>query len=106
MLSQTFDEFEKAFKSLKGNKAACFDDLSSNSYTDAYDSLKNILFSVFKVSIQQVIFSNSLKITKVTLIFKSSNKDNLSNYCPISIFPVFSKVLEIIMYNRAYNNLD
>ena len=69
-----FDEFEKAFKSLKGNKAACFDDLSSNSYTDAYDSLKNILFSVFKVSIQQGIFSNSLKITKVTLISKSSNK--------------------------------
>ena len=35
-----FDEFEEAFKSLKRNKAAGFDDLSSNIIFDAYDSLK------------------------------------------------------------------
>ena len=34
-----FDEFEEAFKSLKQNKAAGFDDLSSNITIDAYDSL-------------------------------------------------------------------
>ena len=37
-----FDEFGEAFKSLKRNKAAGFDDLSSNIIIDAYDSLKNI----------------------------------------------------------------
>ena len=47
-----FDEFEEAFKSLKRNKAAGFDDLSSNIIIDAYDSLKNILFHIFKVSIK------------------------------------------------------
>ena len=50
-----FDEFEEAFKSLKRNKAAGFDDLSSNIIIDAYDSLKNILFHIFKVSIKQGI---------------------------------------------------
>ena len=100
-----FDEFEEAFKSLKRNKAAGFDDLSSN-IIDAYDNLKNILFHVFKVSIEQGIFSDSLKIAKVTPIFKSGDKDNVSNYRPISILPVFSKVLERIMYNRVYNHLD
>ena len=49
-----FDEFEEAFKSLKQNKAAGFDDLSSN--------IKNILFHVFKVLMQQGIFPDSLKI--------------------------------------------
>ena len=39
-------------------------------------------------------------------MFKSGAKDNVSNYRPISILPVFSKVLERIMYNRVYNNLD
>ena len=101
-----FDEFEEAFKSLKRNKAAGFDDLSSNIIIDAYDSLKNILFHVFKVSIKQGIFPDSLKIAKVTPIFKSGAKDNVSNYRPISILPVFSKVLERIMYNRVYNHLD
>ena len=57
-----FDEFEEAFKSLKRNKAAGFDGLSSNIITNAYDSLKNTLFHVFKVSIQQGIFPGSLKI--------------------------------------------
>ena len=51
------DESEEAFKSLKQNKPAGFDDLSSNIIIDTCDSLKNILFRVFKVSIKQGIFS-------------------------------------------------
>ena len=47
-----FDEFEEALKSLKRNKAAGFDDLRSNIIIDAYDSLKNILFHIYKVSIK------------------------------------------------------
>ena len=68
--------------------------------------MKNILFHVFKVSIQQGKFPDSLKIAKVTPIFKSGDKDNVSNYRPISILPVFSKALERIMHNKVYNNLD
>ena len=93
-------------KSLKRNKAAGFDDLRSNIITDTYNSLKNILFHVFKLSIKQGIFPDSLKIAKVIPTFKPGAKDNVSNYRPISILPVFSKVLERIMYNRVYNNLD
>ena len=51
-----FDEFEEAFKSLKRHKAAGFDDFSSNIIIDAYDSFRNILLHVFKVSIQQELF--------------------------------------------------
>ena len=98
-----FDEFEEVFEGLKRNKHAGFDVLSCKFIFDAYD---NILFHVAKISIQQGIFPDSLKIAKVTLILKSSDKDNISNYLPISILPVFSKVLESIMYNRVYNHLD
>ena len=106
MQFEELNEFEEAFKSLKRNKPAGFDDLSTNSIIDAYDILENILFHVFKVSIQQGIFSDSLKIAKVILIFKSGDKDNISSYRPMSILPVFSKVLERIMYNRVYSHLD
>ena len=37
-------------------------------------------------------------------MFKSG--DNVSNYRPLSILPLFSKVSERIMYNRFYNHLD
>ena len=68
--------------------------------------MKNILFHVFKVSIQQGILPDRLKIAKVTPIFKSGDRDNVSNYCPIPILAVFSKVLERIMFNRVCNHLD
>ena len=86
-----FDEFKEAFKSLKRNKATGFYDLSSNIIIDAYDILKNILSHVFTVSIEQVIFPGSLKIPKVTLIFKSGDKDNVSNYHPYTSFLYFQK---------------
>ena len=74
--------------------------------TVSYD---NILFHVFKVSIQQGIFSDSLKVAKVIPIIKSGDKGNVSNYHPISILAIFSKVSERITYNRVnrvYNHLD
>ena len=43
-----------------------------------------------------------LKIAKVIPAFKKGDKENVENYRPISILPVFSKVLERIMYNRLY----
>ena len=95
-----FDEFEEAFKSLKQNKAAGFDDLSSNNIIDVYANLKDILFRVFKVSIQQGIFPDSRKIAKVTPIFKSGDKDNISNYRPISIFPVLGS--KGLLYEKQF----
>ena len=38
-----------------------------------------MLFHVFKVSIQQGIFPDSLKIAKVTWTFKSGDKVNMNN---------------------------
>ena len=85
-----FDEFEEAFKSLKRNKAAGFDDLSSNIIIDAYDSLKNILFHIFKVSIKKRIFPDRLKIAKV--IWCQRQRKQLSSHIyPSCIFESFRK---------------
>ena len=45
----SFQEFEKAFKTLKRNKVIGCDDLNGNIIIDVYDSLKAILFKIFKV---------------------------------------------------------
>ena len=52
-----------------------------------------------------------MKVAKVILIYKGGKKTIINNYHPISILPVFSKVLERLMYNRLtmfinkHNNL-
>ena len=47
-------------------------------------------------------FPEKLKIAKVIPVFKKGEKENVENYRPIFIRPVFSKVLERIMYNLLY----
>lgn len=74
-------KLSKVFKSLKRNKAEGFDDLSNNIIIiiDAYD--KN----------QKGTFPDSLKIVKVTPIFKSCDKDIVSNYRPSYISKALRK---------------
>ena len=99
--SLTFKEFETAFKTLKRNKAAGYDDISSNIVIDAYDEIKQILFEICKKFIEKGEFPDLLKIAKVTPIFKSGDHTVVSNYRPISVLPVFSKILERIIYNKV-----
>ena len=89
----TTEEFETAFKSLKRNKAADIDTINSNIVLDTYDEVKDILFLIFKISLQVGIFPNKLKIAKATPLLKSGDAENVTNYRPISVLPVFSKIL-------------
>ena len=58
--------------------------------------------NTFKASLEEAVFPEKLKVPKVISIFKKSEIEKVENYRPISILPVFSKVLERIMYNRLY----
>ena len=63
------------------------------------------LHSNSKASIQQEIFPDSLKTAEVTRVFKSGDKDNVSNYRPIAILAVLSNVFKKICVT-VYNYLD
>lgn len=99
----SFDEFEKAFQSLKRNKAAGYDDIDGNIVIDSFEYIKNPLFKVFHKSFQEGVFPEKLKIAKVTPIFKSGLNSIPGNYRPISVLSIFSKILERITYNRIYS---
>ena len=59
-----------------------------------------VLKGLFNNCLRLGIFPNELKIAKVTPLFKSGNINDMSNYRPISILPVLSKILEKIIYKR------
>ena len=44
-----------------------------------------------------------MKIAKVVPIYKANDTKEFSNYRPISLLPVFSKILEKIVFNRVYS---
>ena len=47
-----------------------------------------------------------MKIARITPIFEADDKLLMSNYRPVSVLPVFSKILERLMYNRLLHYLQ
>ena len=78
------------------NKSARYDDISYNYVEICFGELCDPLLHIFNLSPSSGIFSDSLKIGKVTPIYKASDSSDLSNYRPISVLPCFSKILERI----------
>jgi len=64
------------------------------------------LVHIFNLSFTQGKIPDSLKIAKVIPIYKKGDRSLFSNYRPISVLPVFSKILEKLAYSRISSFLD
>jgi len=53
----------------------------------------------------QGIYPERLKFSLIKPIYKSGDKSSPSNYRPISLLPVLSKIFEKVIYNRLFDNL-
>ena len=51
-------------------------------------------------------FPDSWKIARLVPIFKGGKPDDLSNYRPIFVLPVVSKLFEKLIYDQLYQYLD
>ena len=58
------------------------------------------LIHICNISFQKGVFPTELKIDNVVPIYKSGDEMIFTNYRPVSVLPVFSKLLERLMYNR------
>ena len=93
------------FVSFSPTKSSGLDELNVNVIKSVYDIIQPYLHHIFKLSFKYGIVPDCLKIARVTPIYKSGDESKVINYRPISILPCFSKLLELIMYNRLYKYL-
>lgn len=98
----TLKEIDEAFSSLKINKSPGFDGISSNLVIFNKNHIIKPLFHVLKLSINEGVFPETLKVAKVYPIYKGKDSSDISNYRPISVLSVFSKIFERVMYSRIY----
>ena len=63
------------------------------------------LVTILNLSLQTGIFPNLMKLAKVIPIFKSGSKLLVTNYRPISLLSVFSKIFEKIVHKQFYSFL-
>ena len=55
---------------------------------------------------QKGVFSDELKIARVTPIYKNNDENDLGNYRLISVLPYFTNILKRIVFNRLYEHLN
>ena len=68
--------------------------------------ISDSLCDIFNLSIATGVFPDSWKIARVAPIFKSGQTDDQSNYRPISVLPVLSRIFEKLIFNQFYQYLD
>ena len=100
------DDVHKIIKSLKMKGSSGFDSVSNKLVKQLEDELVPPLTIILNDSLQSGIVPSKLKEAKVLPLFKSGDKQNFSNYRPISLLSVFSKVLEKAVYKQLYGYFE
>ena len=102
----THDDVHKIIKSLKMKGSSGFDCVSNKLVKQLEEELVPPLTIVLNDSLQSGIVPSQLKEAKVLPLYKSGDRQNFSNYRPISLLSVFSKVLEKAVYKQLYGYFE
>ena len=86
--------------------------------SSGYDNISNVLLKklcasitsplsiIFNKSLEEGIFPEDMKLADVVPLFKSKDRNECTNYRPISLLLTISKLLEKIVYCRTYKFLE
>ena len=86
--------------------------------SSGHDNISNVLLKelylcphspleyIFNLSIQTGIFPDKIKLAEIIPLYKSKEKNLITNYRPISLLITISKLLEKAVYKRTYHFLD
>ena len=102
----TTTEVENELKKLNPNKGSGLDDINPRVICEISKLISYPLTFIFNQSIITGIIPNQLKISVVSPVYKTSDKDVFQNYRPIAVLPCFCKVLERLMYRRLISYLN
>jgi hypothetical protein len=97
---------EKLLKNLKPNKAPGPDDIPPRILKDTAEIIAPILAIIFQKSIHTGALPTDWKNANISPIFKKGDRTKASNYRPVSLTSVCSKVLEHIIHSQTMNFLD
>jgi hypothetical protein len=92
--------------SLKSKKSSGYDEISSK-ILKCCDVFISTPFSyICNMSISTGVFPERLKYAVVNPLYKSGDKADITNYRPISMLTVSSKILEKVMHSRLTQYLQ
>jgi hypothetical protein len=99
------DEVDKIIKSLKCASAGQ-DGIHAKVVKATYSQYLKPLTHICNLCISQGFFPNEMKMAKVIPLYKSGDAMKISNYRPISVLPLFSKIIERLVYSRMISFIN
>ena len=91
--------------SIKSKASTGIDGISNKLVKHIITFIAEPLAHIFNQSFLTGSFPDLYKIAKVIPLFKSGDKNNPTNYRPISLLPAFAKILEKLMHKRLISFL-
>ena len=105
-LDFNIDNIIEIIHTLNPNKAHGHDVFSIRMILLSRESIVKPLYLLFKNCFEASTFPLEWKKGNVIPIFKKGNKQEVSNYRPISLLPVVSKIFERIIFDAIFNYMD
>ena len=100
------DQILGLLPSLKTRKATGADGITAQMLKATGTSIVKSITKLFNLSLKTSIFPAYWKFARVVPIPKTGNPESPSNYRPISILPIISKLLEKHVHNLLYQHLS
>ena len=98
-------EILEIIKNMNSSSSSGIDDISPLVVKKIIYGIVKPLCFIYNLSFSSGIVPLKLKTAKVTPVYKKKDIHDISNYRPISVLPVFSKILERLAYNRIFDFL-
>lgn len=98
-------EIREALKKLNGNRSVGPDGVPGYIIKGCADLFVEPLLHIFNRSIQTSTYPRDWQMSKVIPLFKKGAKHEVINYRPVTILNAASKVFEIALFNRLYDEI-
>jgi len=102
----TEEEIYNKIKLLKNDKASGSDNIPIRFIKQIHPIICKPLAFIFNLSLKTGTFPDVFKIATISPIYKNGDTSDPSNYRPISLLPIFGKILEKCLYERLYSFLE
>ena len=102
----SIDKVKDIIKTLNAKKACPDGDIPVKLIKMNEDIFSRLIFQNFNQSLINGDFPHCLKQAEVIAVFKKEEKLDKSNYRPVNILPVISKIYERLMYEQIYKYFD